>query len=123
MPFRPNNSEHPKINYRHMPIRGLFELSQLVDDMRGRLADITCPVAIIQGTEDPIIDPISAEFLLDNIASKETSLHMIPSTRHGILNEDIGDTQELVISFLDTHALPAADVLHCSERKTTDVPR
>ena len=108
MPFRPNDSEHPKINYRHMPIRGLFELSQLVDEMRARLADITCPVAIIQGTEDPIIDPKSAELILDKIASKETSLHMIPSTRHGILNEDIGGTQDLAISFLASQGSPAA---------------
>jgi esterase/lipase/1-acyl-sn-glycerol-3-phosphate acyltransferase len=110
MPFRPNDSEHPKINYRHMPIRGLFELGQLVDNMKGRLADITCPVAVFQGTDDPIIDPKSAELVLGRITSKETSLHMIPSMRHGILREDIGGTQELVISFLRSHGSPAADV-------------
>ncbi len=102
-----------------MPIRGLFELGQLIDDMRNRLADITCPVAIIQGTEDPIINPESAELVLDNIASKETSLHMIPSRRHGILSEDIGGTQDLVISFLDSRASPAADVPRTSGRETS----
>ena len=100
MPFRANDSENPEINYRHIPVRGLFELRRLVDDMRRRLADVTCPVAVIQGTDDPIIDPKSAEIIIDKIASKETSLHMIPSERHGILKDDIGGTQELVISFL-----------------------
>ena len=116
MPFRLNGSEHPNINYRHIPVRGLFELGQLVDDMKSRLDDITCPVAVIQGTEDPIIDPKSAELVLDNIASKETMLHMVPATRHGILSEDIGGTQELVTSFLASLA-PTPDMPSCSGRE------
>lgn len=100
MPFQPNESEHPDINYRHIPMRGLFELRRLVDDMKQRLGDVTCPVAVIQGTEDQIIDPKSAQIILEKIASTDTSLHLIPSKRHGILNEDIGGTQELVTSFL-----------------------
>ncbi len=110
MLFRLNDSEHPHINYRNIPIRGAFELRRLVQDMKRRLGAVTCPVAVIQGTDDPIIDPRSAELVLDKIASKETSLHMIPCARHGILNEDIGGTQELVISFLMSLASPAADV-------------
>jgi esterase/lipase len=98
--FRPNDSEHPEINYRHIPIRGLFELTRLIDEMMHRLADVTCPVMVVQGTEDRIIDPKSAEILLGKIASTETLLHMIPSRRHGILHEDIAGTQELTTSFL-----------------------
>ena len=109
MPFRRNEPEHPEIDYRHIPVRGLFELSRLVDDMKRRLADIACPVAVIQATDDPIIDPASAEAILDKIASRETALHMIPSARHGILRDDIGGTQDLVITFLDALAAPAAD--------------
>ena len=100
MPFHDNESEHPSINYRHIPVRGLYELRRLVDNMKRRLGDVTCPVAVIQGTEDQIVDPKSAEIILDKIASTDTSLHMIPSRRHGILNEDIGGTQELVTAFL-----------------------
>ena len=100
MPFHPNESEHPNINYRHIPVRGLFELRRLVDNMKRRLGDVICPVAVIQGTEDKIIDPKSAKIVLDKVASTDTSLHMIPSKQHGILNEDIGGTQELVTSFL-----------------------
>ncbi len=100
IPFRPNESEHPNINYRHVPIRGLFELRRLIDEMTHRLADVTCPVMIVQGTEDRIVDPKSAQIVLDKIASTYTSLHLIPSKRHGILSEDIGGTQELVTAFL-----------------------
>ena len=100
LPFHPNESEHPNINYRHIPVRGLFELRRLVDNMKRRLGDVICPVAVIQGTEDKIVDPKSAKIVLEKVASTDTSLHMIPSKQHGILNEDIGGTQELVTSFL-----------------------
>ena len=102
IPFRPNESEHPDINYRHIPIRGLFELTRLIGEMTNRLADVTCPVMVVQGTEDSIIDPKSAQTILGKIASTETSLHLIPSKRHGILNEDIAGTQELTTSFLES---------------------
>ena len=100
IPFRPNESEHPDINYRHIPIRGLFELRRLIDEMTHRLADVTCPVMIVQGTEDKIVNPKSAHIILEKIASTDTSLHLIPSQRHGILNENIGGTQELMTLFL-----------------------
>ncbi len=102
VPFHPNESEHPHINYRHIPVRGLFELRQLIGEMVHRLADVTCPVMIVQGTEDDIIDPKSAHIIHKKIASTDTSLHLIPSSRHGILNEDIGGTQDLTTSFLNS---------------------
>jgi len=98
--FRPNQSEHPEINYRHIPVRGLFELRRLVEEVKICLAEVTCPVSVIQGTDDPIIDPTSADEVIDKISSENKSLHMIPSARHGILNEDIAGTQQLVMSFL-----------------------
>jgi esterase/lipase/1-acyl-sn-glycerol-3-phosphate acyltransferase len=100
VPFRLNESEHPNINYRNIPIRGLFELRRLIDDMTDRLADVTCPVMVAQGTEDRVVDVKSAHIILEKIASTDTSLHLIPSRRHGILSEDIGGTQELTTSFL-----------------------
>ena len=100
VPFQPNESEHPHINYRHIPVRGLFELRRLIGEMVHRLTDVTCPVMIIHGTEDRIIDPKSAHIIHKKIASTDTSLHLIPSDRHGILNENIGGTQGLITSFL-----------------------
>ncbi|HJN23847.1 MAG TPA: alpha/beta fold hydrolase, partial [Rhodospirillales bacterium] len=121
MPFRLHESEHPEINYRHIPVRGLFELRQLVDDMKQRLADVTCPVAIFQGTEDQIIDPKSANSILDKISSTDTSLHMIPSKRHGILSEDIGGTQELVTAFLMSLSSDEKDLVTTGKKVSGDL--
>lgn len=100
MPFRPRDSEHPHINYRNVPIRGLYELRQMVDELEERLPDVQCPVTLIQGSDDPVVEPKSAELIHMRLGTSQKKLFMVPSTRHGILYEDIGDTQEKVISFL-----------------------
>ena len=100
MPFRTLEPEHPHINYRHVPIRSLFELRRATDELKRRLPDISCPVRIIHGSDDPIVDPESARLIYDGLGSRGKTLHMVASRRHGILNEDIGGTQELVASFI-----------------------
>ena len=105
-PFLPREPEHPDIDYRNMPARGLIELRKVADELNRCLPQVVCPVTIIQGTDDPIVDPASARLIHDRIGSAEKSLHMIPSQRHGILHEDIAGTQALVISLRGTLASP-----------------
>ncbi|MDP9139136.1 MAG: alpha/beta fold hydrolase, partial [Pseudomonadota bacterium] len=93
MPFRVNPSEHPHINYRHVPIRGLFELRRAADELYRRLPDVRCPARILHATEDPIVDPTSARRIHDRMGSADKTLEPIQSDRHGILNEDIGGIQ------------------------------
>ena len=104
MPFRQREPEHPHINYRNMPLRSLYELQRLIDDLEDHLPKIQCPVTLIQGSDDPVVDPISARLILEKLGTKKKDLAMVSSTRHGILYEDIGDTQQILISFLDSLA-------------------
>ena len=105
-PFLPRDPEHPDIDYRNMPVRGLVELRRVADELNRCLPQVVCPVTIIQGTDDPIVDPASARLIHDRIGSAEKSLHMIPSQRHGILHDDIAGTQALVVSLLGILASP-----------------
>ncbi len=100
MPFRSMDSENPHINYRNVPIRCLYEFKRLIDDMEARLPDVKCPVTVIQGTEDPLVEPISAEIIHKKLGTDRKNLVMVPATRHGILYADIGDTQETIIQCL-----------------------
>jgi len=100
MPFRLNDSEQPEINYSHMPIRGLHELRQMVDDMQGHLQDVRCPVLVLQGSDDPVVVPDSADLIFDRIVHADKTMKIISSQRHGILNEDIGNTQQLILDFI-----------------------
>ena len=102
MPFRLNRSEHPETNYRHIPIRALNELRRVTDDLARHLSEVTCPVAIIQGSDDHVVDPKSAQTIYDEIASEKKQLDWIESDQHGILGDDIGGCQDKVLSFITT---------------------
>ena len=120
MPFRFGETEHPTINYRHMPVSGLVELGRAIDDLKKNLGKVTAPVAILQGKQDPIVDPSSAEVIFEKIASQKKWLHWIESERHGILHEDIDGTCERLMEFLvsltrDEGAAPQEDDAPVSE--------
>lgn len=100
MPFHPRDSEHPHINYRHVPVRGLYELQCLAHELEDRLSGVRCPVLLIQGNDDPVVDPKGADLIYRMLGASEKTLVTVAATRHGILYENIGDTQERIISFL-----------------------
>lgn len=107
VPFRLNESEHPHINYRNIPVRGLYELRLLVDQVERSMGDVRCPAVVLQATRDHVVDPKSARILMDGLGSIDKRLVEIDSDRHGILAEDIGATQDQVIAFLERLATPA----------------
>lgn len=104
MPFRPNESEHPHINYRNMPIRSLYELTRLVASLKSEIKAIECQVCLVQSSADRVVDPASATMAYDMIQVEEKSIHWIESERHGILNENIGGTHECLLEFVATIA-------------------
>ncbi len=102
--FRPNDSEHPDINYRNIPIGGLHQLRQAVAEMQRRLPDLECPTLVLQGDGDQVVDPASAS-MIHRLASKATEIdvQMVTSGRHGIVTENIDNTQNRIIDFITDH--------------------
>ena len=100
MPFRATEPEHPHINYRNKSVRGLYELRIMMEELDERLPDVQCPVILLQGSDDPTVDPESAELIHKKLGTRQKEVVMVPATRHGILYEDTGDTQERILSFL-----------------------
>lgn len=99
MPFRPNDPEHPDINYRHMPVRGLYELTRMVEHVRDCLPAVDCPALILQATDDHVVDPRSAQHVYEHIGSRDKTLHWIATHRHGIVHGNIGDTHGRIVEF------------------------
>ncbi len=99
-PFLQNVPEHPDINYQNIPVRGLYELRLLIGELEKRLADVHCPTLILQGDNDPTVDPKSAEIIYKKLSSVQKELVTIDSRKHGILMDNIGFTQEKLLSFL-----------------------
>ncbi len=117
MPFRVNDSEHPHINYRHIPIRALREVSRLVDDVKRQLPLVRCPVAILQASDDPVVEPSSAVLIHEKLGSSHKMLHMVPSDRHGILHENISDTHGRLLAFLNSLPEPTRRVKARRQRR------
>ena len=107
MPFRPNHTEHPDINYAHIPIRALYQLQKMIARLMREPAVIRVPVFLFQGDHDPVVVAASVQHLFDHITADNKQIIMVASNRHGILNEDIDDTQARVIE-----ALRRAESLH-----------
>ncbi len=99
-PFISHESEHPHINYASMPVRGLYELRRLVSELEDRLKDVRCRVQVLQGNNDPTVDPQSADIIYRDLATANKALTKIESDQHGILYDDIDHTQQKIINFL-----------------------
>ncbi len=100
MPFRENESEHPDINYRNIPVHGLFQLRSMTANLLGHLPEIEIPTLIMQGDNDPVVEPDSANQIFRKLTTRDKALHWIASDRHGILNQEIGDTCNLLTDFV-----------------------
>ena len=99
-PFQEGEPEHPDTEYRNMPVQALMELRKVADLLEHRLPDVICPVMIVQGSQDPVVDPASAQVIEAGVGATDKSLHIIQSDRHGILQDNIGDVQELIMARL-----------------------
>ena len=101
-PFLENGTEHPLINYRHVPVKALYELRRLIHDMDDFLPNCKIPVLIMHGDHDPIVSVNSAQDIMDKLETKNRQLKIINSNRHGILMENIGGTWNVINDFMIT---------------------
>jgi len=100
LPYILNESEHPDINYRHIPIHALYELRKLVEETEKTLPEITCPALILQGDKETVVNPQSAPLLAQKMTSTAAEVIMIESERHGIVTEDIDHTRAHILDYV-----------------------
>ncbi|NOT10518.1 MAG: alpha/beta fold hydrolase [Methylococcaceae bacterium] len=108
-PFIENPTEHPAINYRHVPVKSLYELRMLILDMDDFLPRCQCPVLILHGDQDPVVAFKSAQEVMDKLGSKTKLLKAVSSNRHGILMENIGGSWAAINQFM----------IHCMDETNT----
>jgi len=98
--FIENVPENPTINYRHTPIRSLYELRLLIEDMDEVLPLINTPVLVIYADQDPIVSVKSAQELFEKLGAPRKQLKIINADRHGILLHNLGNTWEMIDDFM-----------------------
>ena len=99
-PFIENDQEHPLVNYRHVPIKALYELRQLIHDMDEFLPLCTCPILIMYAKDDPVVSVKSAYKVMAAITANNKQLKIINSNQHGILTENSAGTWEMIDEFM-----------------------
>lgn len=99
-PFLPYEPEHPELSYCHIPVQSLQNLRRLSNTLKGRLEAVRCPVLLIQGDEDPVVAPDSAEQILAELGSSHKRVVSIPSNRHSIIYQAVGETRPTLRRFL-----------------------
>jgi hypothetical protein len=83
--------------------------------MNSKLAHIDTPVLVLQADGDQVVDPASANMIARRLTGTQNkTVKMLPADRHGILNENLAGTVDLVMDFVakaDKADLPVSDSL------------
>jgi len=70
------------VGYSATPLSSLSSLLDLIQYVKALLPIIKAPLLIIQGHRDHTVEPRSAEYIYDNVVSKEKSLHWLEKSGH-----------------------------------------
>jgi esterase/lipase len=100
IPFQPNDTEHPEVNYQHIPVRALYQLQQLINQFMNEPLKINAKLHLFQSINDPVVEPSSVESLYQHIEAKDKSITMIEADRHGIVYENIDDVQQKIVDLV-----------------------
>ncbi len=83
-----NISENPDTNYEQIYIGGLRRFLELQTACQEKLAEICAPLLVIQGSEDPLLDPSGATEIMNKVSSSQKKLEEIVFKRHVIVRGD-----------------------------------
>jgi esterase/lipase len=83
--FVKNDPENPNINYFRNPVHGVYELEKLISTLKDKLADVKEPVLVIQGSDDPVVNPVSGLDIFSSLGSVNKQLVHMNADHHGIL--------------------------------------
>jgi len=101
MEFVENVPENPEINYLRNPVSGGNELEKLMKQVENQLKNVMEPTLIIQGSDDPVVNSVSALEIFEKLGTKEKQLLRIYAQHHGILRGGEADkVNAMVLMFL-----------------------
>jgi carboxylesterase len=68
--------------YNERPMAGAHELLKIISHTRTILQKVKCPLLIVDGGKDEIIDPACSRFIYDRVASAEKEMLTLPDSGH-----------------------------------------
>ncbi len=99
--FVSNTPENQHINYFRNPVHGVAQLEKLMKIVDDNLPELCIPAYIIQGSQDPVVNPVSGLEIFDRIGCTDKELCRLFAERHGIVNgEGSHRVYQRVLKFL-----------------------
>jgi len=99
-----SETEQPLVNYHTHPLVAVAELEKLMSKASDILSNVTAPILIIQGDEDPVVKRKSARLIYDAVSASDKKLLLLPRKRHSILADEKSDEVfEAVHGFIMAH--------------------
>ena len=87
-----NPSENLEINYAKHPLSSVAEMEKVMSLANRSLSSIKDPILILQGDNDPVVNPESARTIYEQVGSAVKKLELIPREQHIIVNSE-GDEE------------------------------
>ncbi|HQB93508.1 MAG TPA: alpha/beta fold hydrolase [Smithellaceae bacterium] len=102
MEFVENDPDNPHINYLRNPVYGVYQLEKLMQIVEEKLENISEPVLVLQGSNDPVVNPVSGREIYKKVKAKKKIFAEIKADRHGILRGVQAEkVNAKVLDFLD----------------------
>ena len=96
-----NSPENPEINYHKHYVDAIEQLSLLMKKTRKNLHKIKKPILIIQGKDDPIVNPSSAHEIYESVESRYKTLKIIEASKHVVvIGENTDELFEDILNFI-----------------------
>lgn len=98
-------TDSPEINYRSVPLQRLVDIKNYIEQIKGKLKEISGPMLIIQAIQDPLVKQHSAEFVYETISSKTKEIYWHDSNKHIIVTPDCLEVYKKILVFIERVAL------------------
>jgi len=106
LPYVDNETHYPETNYDKIYVQGLTRLLELQQACREQLQQVNLPLLVIQAIEDPVVDPSSAEEIIENVTATDKSLEYLPLQHHVIIRgKGSEQTFQLIDKFIASLSL------------------
>jgi esterase/lipase len=80
-----NKSENPDVNYAKHPLASIAQMEKVMTRVDKTLEKVTEPILVLQGDNDPIVNPKSAQLIYKRVHSTMKKLVVLPRENHIIV--------------------------------------
>ncbi len=102
MEFVDDKPENPHINYSRNYLKGVEQLEKLMHECDKNLSRISSPVMVIQGRQDPVVNPVSGRIIFEKISSQNRILLEPDFSNHCVVT---GKNKEEIFDMIKTFFL------------------